>query len=131
MLQALIGPVTGLLDKFIPDASEKAKLAHEIATMAEKQAHEIALAQIAVNQAEAASGSVFKGGWRPFIGWTCGIAFLYHFVLQPCMIFAIAVFGVQLPTLPEFDMGTLLTVLGGMLGLGTLRTVEKARGVAK
>lgn len=131
MLQALIGPVTGLLDKFIPDAGEKAKLAHEIATMAEKQAHELALAQIEVNKAEAASASVFKGGWRPFIGWTCGVAFLYHFVLQPLMIFAIAVAGIQLPALPEFDMGTLLTVLGGMLGLGTLRTVEKARGVTK
>jgi hypothetical protein len=131
MLQALIGPVTGLLDKFIPDADEKAKLAHEIATMAEKQAHELALAQIEVNKAEAASGSVFKGGWRPFIGWVCGVAFLYHFVLQPLLLFAIAVAGVQLPALPEFDMGTLLTVLGGLLGLGSLRTFEKTKGVTK
>jgi hypothetical protein len=131
MLQALIGPVTGLLDKFIPDASERAKLAHEIATMAEKQAHELALAQIEVNKAEAASGSVFKGGWRPFIGWVCGIAFLYHFVLQPLLLFAIAVAGVQLPALPEFDMGTLLTVLGGLLGLGSLRTFEKTKGVTR
>jgi len=131
MLQALIGPVTGLLDKFIPDADEKAKLAHEIATMAEKQAHELALAQIEVNKAEAASGSVFKGGWRPFIGWVCGIAFLYHFVLQPLLLFAIAVAGVQLPALPEFDMNTLLTVLGGLLGLGSLRTFEKTKGVTK
>ena len=131
MLQALIGPVTGLLDKFIPDADEKAKLAHEIATMAEKQAHELALAQIEVNKAEAASGSVFKGGWRPFIGWVCGIAFLYHFVLQPLLLFAIAVAGVQLPALPEFDMGTLLTVLGGLLGLGSLRTFEKTKGITR
>lgn len=131
MLQALISPITGLLDKFIPDADEKAKLAHEIATMAEKQAHELALAQIEVNKAEAASGSVFKGGWRPFIGWVCGIAFLYHFVLQPLLLFAIAVAGVQLPALPEFDMGTLLTVLGGLLGLGSLRTFEKTKGVTR
>jgi hypothetical protein len=99
--------------------------------MAEKQAHELALAQIEVNKAEASSGSVFKGGWRPFIGWVCGIAFLYHFVLQPLLLFTIAVVGVQLPTLPEFDMGTLLTVLGGLLGLGSLRTFEKTKGVAK
>lgn len=130
MLQALIGPVTGLLDKFIPDADEKARLAHEIATLAGKQAHEISLAQISVNQAEASSASVYKGGWRPFIGWICGVAFLYHFVLQPFFIFLIAVFGYSLPTLPEFDMGTLLTVLGGMLGLGALRTVEKTRGIS-
>lgn len=131
MLQALIGPVTGLLDKFIPDAAEKARLAHEIATMAEKQAHELALAQIEVNKAEAASSSVFKGGWRPFIGWVCGTAFAYHFVLQPLLVFIIAVYGLQIPDLPEFDMASLMTVLGGMLGLGGLRTFEKAKGVAK
>ncbi len=131
MLQALIGPVTGLLDKFIPDAAEKARLAHEIATMAEKQAHELALAQIEVNKAEAASSSVFKGGWRPFIGWVCGTAFAYHFVLQPLLVFIIAVYGLQVPDLPEFDMASLMTVLGGMLGLGGLRTFEKAKGVAK
>lgn len=131
MLQALIAPVTGLLDKFIPDAGEKAKLAHEIATMAEKQAHELALAQIEVNKAEAASGSIFKGGWRPFIGWTCGVAFAYHFVVQPFMIFIALTAGVQLPPLPEFEMGSLMTVLGGLLGLGGLRTFEKYKGVSK
>ena len=131
MLQALIGPVTGLLDKFIPDAAEKARLAHEIATMAEKQAHELALAQIEVNKAEATSSSVFKGGWRPFIGWVCGTAFAYHFVLQPLLVFIIAVYGLQVPDLPDFDMASLMTVLGGMLGLGGLRTFEKAKGVAK
>ena len=78
MLQSLIGPVTGLLDKFIEDKDQKAMLAHELATMADKQANSIALAQIEVNKMEAASGSIFKGGWRPFIGWVCGIAFAYH-----------------------------------------------------
>ena len=68
MLQALIGPVTGLLDKFIPDADQKAKLAHEIATMSEKHAQEALLAQLEINKAEAASGSIFKGGWRPAVG---------------------------------------------------------------
>ena len=131
MLSALIGPVTGLLDKFIPDADEKAKLAHEIATLATKQAHEISLAQIEVNKAEAASGSVFKGGWRPFIGWTCGVAFAYHFVIQPLLLFIVAILGITIPDLPTFDMGSLLTVLGGLLGLGSLRTFEKFKGVAK
>lgn len=131
MLEALLGPVTGLLDKFIPDAGEKARLAHEIATMAEKQAHTIALAQIEVNKAEAASGSLFKGGWRPFIGWTCGVAFAYHFIVQPLLVFIIAVFGIAIPALPSFDMGSLMTVLGGLLGLGSLRTFEKYKGVSK
>ncbi len=131
MLQALIGPVTGLLDKFIPDADQKAKLAHEIATMSEKHAQEALLAQLEINKAEAASGSIFKGGWRPAVGWTCAIAFLYHFILKDLIIFGCVIAGVVLPDLPEFDMGTLLTVLGGMLGIGGLRTYEKQKGLTK
>jgi hypothetical protein len=131
MLQALIGPVSSLLDKFIPDAGEKAKLAHEIATMAEKQAHELAMAQIDVNKAEAASTSLFKGGWRPFIGWTCGSAFAYHFVLQPLLVFVLVSSGHPVPELPKFEMDALMTVLFGMLGLGGLRTFEKFKGCDK
>jgi len=131
MIDKLIGPVTGLLDKFIEDKDQKAELAHEIATMSQRHAQELALAQINVNAAEAASGSLFKGGWRPFIGWTCGLAFFYHFVGQPIAVFVMTVSGTEIPTLPEFDMGTLLTVLGGMLGIGGLRTYEKQKGITK
>ena len=131
MLGALIGPVTGLLDKFIEDKDQKNALAHEIATMSEKHAQELAMAQIEVNKAEAASGSIFKGGWRPFIGWVCGFAFAYHFILQPVLLFGTAAAGVSLPPLPEFDMSQMMPVLLGMLGLGGLRTYEKKTGVAK
>jgi len=131
MLQDLIGSVVGLLDKFIPDTTEKAKLAHEIATLAEKQAHELALAQLEVNKAEAASTSIFKGGWRPFIGWTCGAAFCYHFVLQPLLVFILVTAGEPVPELPKFEMDALMTVLFGMLGLGGLRTFEKFKGISK
>ena len=131
MLQTLIGPVTGLLDKFIEDKDQKAKLAHDLATMADKHAQQIALAQIEVNKAEAASGSLFKGGWRPAVGWVCAIAFAYHFIVKDLIIFGASFAGVELPELPEFDMGTLLTVLGGMLGIGGLRTYEKQKGITK
>ncbi|MAK52195.1 3TM-type holin [Marinobacter sp.] len=131
LLTSLVGPATDLLDKFIEDKDQKAKLAHELATMADKHAQEIALAQIAVNKEEASSGSFFKGGWRPFIGWVCGIAFFYHFICQPVIIFIVAIIGLQMPSLPEFEMGTLLTVLGGMLGIGGLRTYEKQKGLTK
>ena len=128
MLNNLIGPVTGLLDKFIEDKDQRAVLAHETATMSEKHAQELAKGQLEVNKAEAASGSIFKGGWRPFIGWVCGAAFAYHFILQPMIVFGVAVAGVTIPDLPEFDMATLMPVLMGMLGLGGLRTVEKLQG---
>jgi|TARA_R110001592_G_scaffold5126_5_gene28468 hypothetical protein len=131
MISALIGPVTGLLDKFIPDADEKARIAHELATMGEKHAQEALLAQLEINKAEAASGSIFKGGWRPAVGWVCASAFAYHFVLQPILLFVVALTGTELPTLPEFDMSTLLPVLGGMLGIGGLRSYEKKQGLTK
>jgi len=131
MIDLLITSVSTLLSKVIPDVNERQKLAHEIATMAQKQAHEIAIAQIEVNKAEAASDSVFKGGWRPFIGWICGISFAYHFVLQPLLMFILTYIGFPIPALPEFDMASLMTVLMGMLGLGGLRTFEKYKGVTK
>ena len=131
MIQALIGPVTGLLDKFIEDKDQKNKLAHELATMADQHAQQALLAQLEINKAEAASGSVFKGGWRPAVGWVCAIAFAYHFILKDLIIFGASFAGLELPQMPEFDMGTLLTVLGGMLGIGGLRTYEKKSGLTK
>ena len=131
MIQALIGPVTGLLDKFVEDKDQKNALAHEIATLAEKQAHEAAIAQVEVNKAEAQHRSIFVAGWRPFVGWVCGLAIAYHFVLAPIILFATAIAGIEIPELPSFDMETLTTVLLGMLGLGGLRSFEKYKGVSK
>lgn len=92
------------------------------------------LAQLAVNATEARHENVFVAGWRPFIGWVCGIAFAFNFIIQPFLTFALWVYtsqtGGQFPVelLPELDMETILVVLGGILGLGTLRTYEKRTG---
>jgi|TARA_B100000519_G_scaffold124739_1_gene107743 phenylpyruvate tautomerase PptA (4-oxalocrotonate tautomerase family) len=131
MIQALIGPATKLLGKFIEDKDTKNKLAHELATMAERHAQELAKSQIEVNKAEAQSRHWFVASWRPFIGWTCGIALMWHFVLSQFILFFATMFGFDLPALPEFDMGSLMTVLMGMLGLGGLRTFEKYKGMTK
>ena len=131
ILSTLIGPATELAGKFIADKDQAAQLAHDLSTMADKHAQEAMLAQVEVNKAEAESGSVFKGGWRPFIGWVCGAAFAYHFVLQPFILFGVAVAGVSIPELPSFDMGSLMTVMMGMLGLGGLRSYEKKQGLTK
>ena len=130
MLQTLIGPVTGLLDKFIEDKDQKARLAHEIATMAEKHGHEAAMAQVEVNKAEAQHRSIFVAGWRPFIGWTCGIALAYHFVLSPILAFVLVLAGIDTP-MPVFEFSQLSTILMGMLGLGGLRSYEKMKGVQR
>ena len=131
MIQALIGPVTGLLDKVIEDKDQKAKLAHEIATLAERQAHEAAMGQILTNREEAKHRSIWVAGWRPFCGWVAGFAFAYHMVLVPLLTFGIAWYGAEVPQLPAFDMDSLMTVLLGMLGLGGLRTYEKQKGLTK
>ena len=131
IISSLIGPVTGILDKVIEDKDQKAKLAHEIATMSDTHAQQALLAQLEINKAEAASGSLFKGGWRPFVGWTCGVALLYHFILTPLILFGVGLSGATIPPLPEFDMSSLMTILMGMLGLGGLRTYEKQKGLTK
>ena len=131
MWTALIAPVTSLLDKFIEDKDQKNKLAHEIATMAEKQAHEANMMQAETNKEEAQHRSVWVAGWRPFIGWVCGFALAWHFVVSPVVLFFAAWFNIVLPALPAFDMGSLMTVLMGMLGLGGLRTFEKTKGLTR
>jgi hypothetical protein len=131
LVSTLVGPITGLLDKFIPDADTKAKLAHEIATMSVKQAHEAALAQIEVNKVEAGHRSTFVSGWRPSVGWCSSIALFWHFVAAPLLTFVAGWSGYPVPPLPAFDMDSLMTVLMGLLGLGGLRTFEKIKNVAK
>ena len=118
-LSALIGPVSAILDKVIPDKDLREKLSHEIATMADKQMS----AQIEVNKVEAAHRSLFVAGWRPAIGWICGLALLYSTIVSPIL-------GIWF-TVPAVDTSLLTTVLMGMLGLGTLRTVEKIQKVSR
>jgi len=123
MLEALIGPVAGLLDKFIEDKDQKNALAHEISTMAERHAQELAQGQLEVNKVEAAHKSLFVAGWRPAIGWICGLALMYSTILAPIL-------GIWF-TVPPVDSSLLTTVLMGMLGLGGLRTIEKTKGVQR
>lgn len=115
-----------ILDKFVPDPAAK--------TQAEGELREALLrwdtSQTKVNEIEAAHPSLFVAGWRPFVGWTCGAAFAYHYVVQPVWLFAAALFGKSI-SLPAFSMESLLTVLLGLLGLGGLRTYEKYRGLVR
>ena len=131
LLGKLVDPVSNILDKVVEDKDQKAKLAHEIATMAERHAQELARGQIEINKEEAKSRNIFIAGWRPFVGWTCGLALFWHFLGFPVTLFITGWFNLQHPPLPEFDMQSLMTVLLGMLGLGGMRTFEKFKGVTK
>ena len=89
------------------------------------------LAQIELNKIEAAHRTIFVAGWRPFIGWVCGMALLYVFMLRDLLAWGIAVSGATIPNPPELVTEGLFTVLLALLGLGGLRTVEKLNGRAK
>ncbi len=123
---SLIGPVTGLLDKFIENKDQKNALAHEIATMSEKHALELAKGQMEINKVEAASSNLFVSGWRPFIGWTCGLGMFGNFITIPFanFVLALADYDVVIPLVP---LETMMPVLMGMLGLGAMRSFEKTR----
>jgi hypothetical protein len=115
-----------VLDKFVQDKDLKAKLDHEL-NMA---FHEANLAQTEINKVEAASQNMFVAGWRPFVGWTCGVALMYHFLLLPLLHFILRATGNEKEE-GRFDFSHLSTILMGMLGLGGLRTYEKLRGVSR
>jgi hypothetical protein len=130
MIDLLITSVSTLLSKVIPDVNERQKLAHEIATMAQKHAHENAIAQIEVNKVEAQHSSIFVAGWRPFIAWCCGIGLCYNFILYPLLLWIVAFYQINMTPPPLFS-DNLMELVMGILGLGAMRTYEKFKGVER
>ena len=130
MIDKLIGPVTSLLDKFVEDKDQKAKLAHEVATMAQRHAQELAKGQLEVNKAEAQHKSLFVSGWRPAVGWCCVFGMMGNYMVIPFTNFVLALLEIDV-TVPLIDTATMMPVLMGMLGLGAMRTYEKRTGVSK
>tara|TARA_R110001583_G_scaffold113604_2_gene264135 strand:- start:266 stop:655 length:390 start_codon:yes stop_codon:yes gene_type:complete len=126
LVASLVGPVTGLLDKFIEDKDQKAMLAHKISTMSEEHHQDLMKAQIEVNKVEAASSNLFVSGWRPFIGWTCGLGMFGNFITIPFSNFVLALVGMDI-VIPLVPLETMMPVLMGMLGLGAMRSFEKTR----
>jgi len=132
MLNVLIPVIGSLLEKIIPDpkmAAEAKLKAIELAQNGEL-AHldadlKLALGQIDVNKAEATTDK-FRGGWRPFIGWVCGIGVAIQFIVSPLFTWFSMLIGVPI-IFPVLDSSVLMTLLFGMLGLGTLRTTEKLK----
>lgn len=130
VITALIPAFGTLVDRLIPDraAAERAKADMEAALI--KASNEAALAQVEVNKIEAGHGSVFVAGWRPFIGWVCGAALAWAFIVGPVLSWSLAVLGIC-ETLPPIMTDNLFELVLAMLGLGGLRTFEKMRGVAR
>ena len=120
-----------LIDRLIPDPTAKAQATMQLLQM--KQTGElaqltadsdIAKAQTAVNQAEATSSSVFVAGGRPFIIWVCGVALANDYILRPVALFVSSLAHVA-GSWPALDVGSLMPLLLGMLGLGAMRSFDK------
>lgn len=130
MLQALIGPVAGLLDKFIEDKDQKNRLAHEIATMSEKHMAEAMALNAQANVESAKSSSLFVAGARPAIMWVCCLGLLTEYFIMPMARWGTALWAPDI-VLPELSTEGLMTLTLSLLGLGGLRSFEKAKGVAR
>jgi len=137
-VQGLIGGENGPLSKLIsliPDANARAAAREAFEKEAMELAAQASNGQLEINKAEAASSSVFVAGWRPAVGWVCGFALAYQFVIQPLAGYSIAIYSTYshnaIPPIPTLDTGALMTVLMAMLGLGGMRTFEKVNGVAR
>ena len=118
-----------VIDRVWPDPEKAAAAKLELLKM--QQSGELAqmAGQMEINKVEAASSSIFVSGWRPFIGWVCGSGFAIQFVIGPLAEWVSAVYGHPVK-FPAMDMGTMMPLLAGMLGLGVMRTAEKINGVA-
>lgn len=122
---------TQLLDKLIPDtdAKNKAKAEWELTVL--RIASEEAKQQAEINVEEARSPNVFVSGWRPAVGWVCAAGFAGASLIQPLFSWAYVLWYHQPAPVIPLPTDILMTVLLGMLGLGTLRTLEKIKGVAQ
>lgn len=135
IIEGAFGIGMKLVERFFPDpaAANEAKLRllemQQAGELAQLDADlKLATGQIEVNKVEADSDKLFVAGWRPFIGWTCGAAFAYKFVLAPFAVLVLTATGHPI-SLPVLDFTEMSTILLGMLGLGGMRTIEKIKGV--
>lgn len=116
-----------IVDKIFPDAGEKEKNAAAFAVMQATQDFQLAQGQLEINKNEATNSSVFVSGWRPFIGWICGVACAWNWI-GISVAQTICILAEYQITLKPASLEEMLPVLLGMLGLGAYRTYEKTKG---
>ena len=136
MWNLLIPALAQIFDKVIPDPQAQADAKLKVMEMAQRGELavldadlKLALGQLEVNKVEAGT-DMFRGGWRPAVGWTCVFGLVYQFLMQPLLPWIVTVAGGHVPPLPAIDNETLMLLLTGMLGLGGLRTFERVKGRA-
>ena len=119
-----------LIDHFFPDANQAAAAKLELLKMQQNGDLQVMASQMDINKIEAGSTNLFVSGWRPFIGWGCGIAFLYAALFEPFIRFISTVIFKYNGAFPVIDTQLTLQILLGLLGLAGMRSWEKKEGVA-
>ena len=129
-ITAVISFGNTLIDRLLPDKAANDAAKAQYATLIAQGTFANAIAQLQVDQAEASNQNVFVAGWRPFVGWVCGLAFAYSFILQPAAqaIATLCHSSFDVSKLPTLNGSDLSTILFGMLGLGAMRSWDKANG---
>lgn len=127
LADSLIKLAGDIFDRVIPDPAKAAEAKLKLFELEQNGELAQITGQLAVNQEEAKSSSIFIAGWRPFIGWVCGVAFAVQFVAGPLGIFVAGLLGKSL-IFPTLALDQMMPVLLGMLGLGAYRTFEKVKG---
>lgn len=131
LIKGALGPILDGVLRFIPDKGARAEAKEQFESQILTAMTNLVAGQLKINEQEAQHSSIFVAGWRPFIGWTCGFALAWSFILQPFADWMIFAFGIDVAGSPTIELGPLLSILAGMLGLGGLRTYEKRIGVAR
>lgn len=128
---ALIPAVTSLLGEAADLWQGDKKRQAELLMLELKNSQDQLMGQLEINKMEAQHSSVFVAGWRPFIGWCLGLGVLYSFFLRPILTWGLLMWHPSFPALPELDGEELAAMISGLLGLGGMRSWEKAKKVAR
>lgn len=131
LLQPLLGPVINKLVDRIPDPNKRAEAKEEFERELMSAVMSAGAQQNKVNAIEAAHKSTFVAGWRPFIGWVCGVGIAWAYLIQPTVVWYAAIYHPEVTSIPEIQTEGLYTLVLGMLGMGGLRTFEKMKGVSR
>lgn len=132
LIASLVKPILGPLLDRIPDPNERARAKEQAEASMIAAMTSLVEGQLEINKMEAQHHSVFVAGWRPFIGWVCGVGFAYNFIVHPLLQWGAVMMpevAVTLEQMPQLEIGELMSLTLGMLGLGGLRTYEKRVGV--
>jgi len=128
-ITAIVTVGSQLIERLFPDPAQAAEAKLKLVELQQNGDLAAIAGQMDINKVEASNASVFVSGWRPFVGWVCGVGLGYVAIIEPIARFVATMTGYT-GAFPAIDTTLTMQVLIGMLGLGGLRSLDKFNGVA-